>query len=231
MRSLISTCARLVAAAGCLVSTAFAGNIVANPGFETGDFTSWTMSGWDTVDTSGFSGIFPHSGNFAAINGCVGTGCIQADPTGASYFYQDLATTPGTAYDVTFYFAPGEFGEFPAAAVLTGVELQVLWGDSAIPLVASPNGTCAGQCVFDTTDTSAGTTYLLVTLPGLMATSSSTRLEFLGEQDPAWMGVDDISVQAQVSGVPEPSTSMLLPAGLGGLLALGFRRRKRISQG
>src|SRR5690349_2024952 len=114
MRFLNSACVRLLAAAGCVASAAMAGNIVANPGFETGDFTSWTTnSGWDIIGTGGTAGVFPHTGSFFANTGCVGTTCIQADSSGspdAAWFYQDLATVPGTLYDLTFYFAPGEVG-------------------------------------------------------------------------------------------------------------------------
>src|ERR1700731_4465933 len=60
----------------CLVAMAAPAraNIVQNPGFETGDFTSWTQTGW------GINGsVPPHTGNFDASTGCVGAPCV--DPT------------------------------------------------------------------------------------------------------------------------------------------------------
>jgi hypothetical protein len=46
------------------------GNLIANCGFETGDFTGWTQSG-----NTGFTGVtgFPYSGSYAAFMGPVGS--------------------------------------------------------------------------------------------------------------------------------------------------------------
>src|SRR5579864_846203 len=66
--------------------TTIEGNLFANCGFETGDFTGWTVldSGFMFVD-----GGNPDNGRFAADLGSVGAvGCIG----------QTLATTPGQIY-------------------------------------------------------------------------------------------------------------------------------------
>jgi hypothetical protein len=79
---------------------ASAQNLVANPGFETGDFTGWTQGGntGATFVTAGpFDGFLPHSGNFFAALGPVGS-----DGT----LSQDLATTPGHSY--TFKLVLGQ---------------------------------------------------------------------------------------------------------------------------
>ena len=74
-----------------------------NGGFETGDFTSWTLVGDPSenfVDTG-----FPHSGTYDAAFGQTGSlGSLS----------QTLTTTPGTAYILSFWFAgdgdnPSEF--------------------------------------------------------------------------------------------------------------------------
>jgi hypothetical protein len=68
-----------------------AGNLVANCGFETGDFTSWTQSG-----NTGFTGVttVPHSGTFGAFFGPVGS---------LGFISQNLVTTPGALYNLSFW--------------------------------------------------------------------------------------------------------------------------------
>lgn len=213
----------------CFTSAAPAANIVLNPGFETGDLAPWMTNGeWDVIGGTG--GIFPNTGNFFANTGCVGTPCIAPDSSvtpGAAWLYQDLVTVPGTTYTVSFAYASGLGSSEITSQALTGVELQVLWGPSSIPLTSSAPGTCLGttNCVFDTTDTSNGEAYAIYTLTNLLATSSLTRLEFLGEQTPAQNGLDDVSVNASAaSSVPEPGTFFLIG---GGLLALAATLRLR----
>jgi len=69
-----------------------AGNIVANPGFEIGDFTSWVQSG-DTSYTLVSSSCL-HSGSYGACFGPV---------YAAGYITQTLATNPGAAYYLSFW--------------------------------------------------------------------------------------------------------------------------------
>ena len=58
------------AALAALVATgAQAANLLVNGGFETGDFTGWTVNVNNTGVTSSFDGEVPHSGNYFAYLG------------------------------------------------------------------------------------------------------------------------------------------------------------------
>jgi hypothetical protein len=66
-------------------------NLVANPGFETGDFTGWDVTGalaYVTTDS-------PHTGSYAAI---FGDSSPQEDTLA-----QTLTTQPGAWYQVSFW--------------------------------------------------------------------------------------------------------------------------------
>jgi len=186
---------------------AFGANIVLNPGFETGDFTDWVANGssnhpWFVDASSAFAGTYD------ASTGCVGAQCITNDvgaqnPVGA-WLYQDLATTASTSYTLSFEFSTGG----------SPMELQVLWN---------------GNVALDLTGLASGP-YNLYTIGGLVATSSTTRLEFLGREDPSYSGLDSVCVSSSTdcgsaSAVPEPMTLGLTGFGLAALGFVRFRRR------
>src|SRR5271168_4024013 len=71
--------AAVVAAAGLVIASgsAFgATNLVQNPGFETGDFSSWTADGWVVVTSFGLI-TGPNSGTFFAAESCPNGGCTN----------------------------------------------------------------------------------------------------------------------------------------------------------
>jgi hypothetical protein len=88
-------------------------NIVQNPGFETGDLTGWSGSGW-YVATSG--GLGPSWATFQ-------TSC---DPCP---LWQGLTTTWGVLYQLNFAYSSGSD---PAA------ELRVLWNGVQIADILGP---------------------------------------------------------------------------------------------
>ena len=67
------------------------GNLFTNCGFETGDFTGWTVL--NTTDSETFVDTIPNHGTFSAAMGAIGfTNCIG----------QTLATNPGQGYTLSF---------------------------------------------------------------------------------------------------------------------------------
>ena len=76
--------------------TTLPGNLFQNCGFETGDFTGWTV--FDSGDM-GVSTDQPNNGNFAAFFGSIArTGCIG----------QTLATNAGQGYTLSFVLTGAE---------------------------------------------------------------------------------------------------------------------------
>jgi len=177
----------------------FAANIVVNFGFESG-LTGWTVSGG--AGSNWTAGAGPHSGSGAVSDGCTGAACITT-PTSA--LFQDLATSIGSVYVVSFWAASGSLSP--------GVEIQALLG---------------GTVVKDVTSFSS-TTYALYTSATFTAVSTTTRLQFNGRDDPAFLQLDDVCVDVSggvcggvAAGVPEPGSYLL--TGAAGVLLFALRR-------
>jgi hypothetical protein len=78
-------------------AAARADNIVVNGGFETGDFSGWTVNAnFTTVTSAGYAGVGPQSGTYYAALGSVRSFGI---------LYQMLNTTPGQTYMLSFSLA------------------------------------------------------------------------------------------------------------------------------
>ena len=134
--------------------------LVANGGFETGDFTGWTETGSTAYMSVSTTASYIHSGTHGTALG----------PYGAmSYLSQNLVTTPGSSYLLSCWLANPKSG--------TPNRFFVQWNGTTIfsltniPLLAWTN------------------LQFLVT-----ATAPSTPLQFGFENDPAYFGLDDVSV-------------------------------------
>ena len=175
------------------------GQLVANCGFETGDFTSWTLAGNDVPGQAGnlygvegtdpFDGIAPHSGNNQAY---------FADLiSNATTLSQSISTTAGGEYAVSFYLAQ----DTDPSTEYSNEFLASFGGDSLVSMSAMPiEGYTEYSFIVD-------------------ATSSSSVLGLTFGNDLGEFLVDDVSVTA----VPEPPAWTLMLVGLMGAAFLWKR--------
>ena len=96
-------------------------NLVTNGGFETGDLTGWSTSGWG-VDLGTFSAF---DGAHYASTGCTSGFCDLS---------QTLATQAGSTYTISFAFNPGVDAGLPGDG--TNAMTRILWNGTAISAVA-----------------------------------------------------------------------------------------------
>ncbi len=174
-----------------------AANLVANPGFETGDFSGWIV----TVGGSGSDvdlGVDQYaadvdSGSWGAFLGNADTSAIT----------QVIATTPGATYRVSF-----ELDVYQSQAFDGGLSVS-LGGHPVVTLV-------------EPAETDSFVEYSAV----VTASAGASQLVFSGSDPGGWFGLDDVSVTQLSSPIPEPTTGALAIAGLA-LVAGAARRRSR----
>ena len=188
---------RLSAADVCATST----NLVANCGFETGSFSSWTISGTDSVAADngiyyGIENFSQYSGNYAAYFGAVG-GEITLSQTLNGLIPSDVYTITLEAFNDT---AP-----IPPALYTNNLGFTF--------------GTTTGQVA---SQVAAGN-YVLYTFVAA-APSTSTTLSINSRNDAGFWNID--SITAIQTGTPEPSGLALAGVGIA-LLAIyfGFRNK------
>jgi len=194
----------LAGVALCFTPQAHA-NIVQNPGFETGDFTDWTINPGGANPWVIRSGLNAYQGTFFAGTGCVGAPCITGTPVEQATLSQTLFTTPGQSYTISFEFSTNAN---PGAA-----EFLVQWNGTTV-LDLGPGGTLGPVGTLNT--------YVLYSVPKVVATSNSSTLTFIGRQDTGYDAIDNIVVDPVDT--PEPATALL---GLGLLPIMIYARRYR----
>lgn len=206
-------------------------NLLTNPGFETGDFTGWTVTGTSSSTGVATAGtpipptFFPsvvdvRSGSFAAF------ASVAQGATGFPFeqvlLSQTLAVLPSTAYSLG-YFASAQatgssgfgFGNLPSTSTVDIVVDGVSTGPIFPIVIFVSDGFIP---VSSTYTTGPSQTALTVTY----STSASGASVGISLDDYFFTG------ESPQAPIPEPSTMLLLASGLAGL---GFFRWRRTITG
>jgi hypothetical protein len=177
-----------------MLAVAAQATTVFNGGFETGDLTGWTLTNGSVYDAVCQAGTPIGAATCIVNSGDYAMSLGHAG--GVTALSQSLTTTPGAIYTLDFYLA----NDNPTDV---GVDtFEVMWDGSSVYSLSSP------QPSFP---------YTLVSL-NVTATSNSTTLAFLAQQDPSQWFLDDVSVQA----IPEATTMLMVAFGL---VTAGLARR------
>jgi hypothetical protein len=176
------------------ICDAVAGNLVSNCGFEIG-LSDWTFTG-------NTSNVMPTGGPLEGVVANSGAEFLGLGNTGSDGFMsQTLVTVPGQTYEISWYLQVGDF-----FGTTTPSDFSVSWNGTPVYSVVDPPGTAS---------------YVNHSLTAV-ATSSSTTLKFGFRDDPDYMFLDDVVVNA----VPEPG--YFAAAGFA-LLAILFAYKRRLA--
>ena len=183
-----------IACALALVGSAWSGVAQAAPVIN-GGFETGNFAGWTQFGNTGSTAV-----GIAAQyvhSGTYGSAFGAVGSPGG--IFQTLSTTAGASYLVSFWLSIDSG---------TPNSMTFNWDGGADEL-SIVNGPGQGMTQYS---------YLLT------ASSAATDLRFNIQHNPAYYGLDDVSVTEVVSAVPEPGSLPLAGLALGGL-ALGLRRK------
>jgi len=174
-------------------------NLVVNGGFETGNFSGWTLVDPSMLSNVGNDPAFAHSGTYHAN---LGTMIVPPGPPTQGSLSQNLATTPTTLYTLSFWLA-NDITVFPGGSTFDS--FSVFWN---------------GASIFSAANLPAFP-YTQFTFANLAATGPSTTLEFRFQQDSDFFRLDDVSV------VPDSMSTLWAALPVFGVLGLVHFRTRR----
>jgi len=204
------------------ISLAWSGNMLSNPGAETGNLVSWTtddilavVASKSQKESSGW--VYPHSGDwfFNMCGQAVGSAITER------VLYQDI--------DMSSYASDidADLVLFQASTYLQTEDVQTMSGADYAQLTLYFLDEFASE--IDSTSTglvqSPNLTWIQQILNGSVPAETRTiRYELLGrKEEGTWLNAFFDVAELQMAVIPEPATLLLL--GLGGLALLKKHRR------
>jgi choice-of-anchor C domain-containing protein len=211
VRSIIRSLALGAVLAGTAGAQVVNGGFEASPPAGAGSFATYgvgqTFNGW-TVSAGSIDLI----NNYWNANG--GTYSVDMNGNSTGGIFQNVLTSVGSTYSLSFALAGNPDGG------PTVKSMDVYWG-----------GNNVGSVTFDASNAShANMGWQTFTMANLVATSASTRLEFVstsGGSSPYYgAALDDVALSTTAT--PEPATFALMASGLA-LVGAAARRRRTVT--